>query len=621
MNPPASTATTTNASATSNSTALSKSTVTSATTKPTQMLSNANIIRLPSTGQSIASSLASLSTATSLAGVSKTLGILGTNVKTNIKMAITQAAGANKTANIVTSPKAVTQIPIQLGNQMKNQHITLAALNQLTAGKLAGTQINTSGGKTVQIISPAKGQSIKQQLLGAKSSVNTPILTSVTSTGQTIKVVSSAVTSTTTTPSTQYALVRAQLPSTSGGPAQTVTFIRAIGPNTSSTSGSTTVSVTPQQMAALLKGQQNGGPTQMQKVLNAAGNTGGQLRAQTPINVASSLKLAAAQNSPSKLVSVQLPQKVGGTTQMKTVTVGSLLGGKVNTNAVTTQSTSVSPMATLVSLSGVKAAASTTSLVNQFPAVRPPSITVLTKTTATPTPTTVTNTDAVTSTTTPVIDAVEKKPSVVDVIKVDSTTDEAGVKPCEAPEQGLSDVDVKPELDEAQKQPISSTDIKEEPKDETGDAVAPLEPPNVEDEEKPLQQPDVNGDVPLKEAPTPVTAESEEESKDGVSSSTADEENKMEVDQDEKPASSNDKMNQEEPDQSSESVAASTLAQLASIASDSNTAMNDMSNPLSTLAALASSSPIAVTPIVNGTSKSGNITTAAKKVSGWVELK
>jgi len=80
-------------------------------------------------------------------------------------------------------------------------------------------------------------------------------------------------------------------------------------------------------------------------------------------------------------------------------------------------------------------------------------------------------------------------------------------------------------------------------------------------------------------------------------------------------------MNQEEPDQSSESVAASTLAQLASIASDSNTAMNDMSNPLSTLAALASSSPIAVTPIVNGTSKSGNITTAAKKVSGWVELK
>ena len=309
------------------------------------MLTNANIIRLPSTGQSLASSLVNLSSVTSLAGVTKTLGILGSNAKTNIKMAITQAATAstNKT-NIVTSPKAVTQSLIQLGGQIKNQHLTLAALNQLTAGKLA---TSTTGAKTVQIISPAKGQTIKQQLVGAKQGVNMPILTSTASTASSIKVGSSGVT-TTTAQSTQYALVRAQLPSTSGGPAQTVTFIRAIGANSSSAAGNTTVSVTPQQMAALLKGQQNGAQSQIQKVLGAAAAPGtAQLRPQNPINVANSLKMAA-QNNSSKLVSVQIPQKVGGVTQMKTVTVGSILGGKVS-SAVTTQATHVSPMATLVS--------------------------------------------------------------------------------------------------------------------------------------------------------------------------------------------------------------------------------------------------------------------------------
>ena len=579
---------------------------TSSTTNANQVLANANIIRLPSTGQSLASSLVNLSSVTSLAGVTKTLGILGSNAKTNIKMAITQATSmsTNKT-NIVTSPKAVTQSLIQLGGQIKNQHLTLAALNQLTAGKLA---VSTAGTKTVQIISPAKGQTIKQQLVGSKQGVNMPILTSTASTASSIKVVSSGVT-TTTAQSTQYALVRAQLPSTSGGPAQTVTFIRAIGANSSSVAGNTTVSVTPQQMAALLKGQQNGAQSQIQKVLGAAVATGtGQLRPQNPINVANSLKLAA-QNSPSKLVSVQIPQKVGGVTQMKTVTVGSILGGKVS-SVVTTQATSVSPMATLVSASGTKTPSSGSSLVNQFPAVRPASITVLTKTATT---TSTTNVDGVTSMNRPLIEI-----SAVDQLKgsgvgsiMTSETDVDEVK------KEQVDGDMKPIVNAAL---LTSDKIKEEPNDVMGNIK------KVESEEGKPQT--AVGDVPMNdEAPatqpkdkvlgsttTTITGvgvnKTENATEEGVS--------KMEVDQDEKPpvvgaenpSENNDKAEQ---DQSSESVAATTLAQLASIASDASTpvSMNDMSNPLSTLAALASSSPIATAPLVNG-AKSVTLANAKK---------
>lgn len=503
-------------------------------------------------------------------------------------MAITQAATAstNKT-NIVTSPKAVTQSLIQLGGQIKNQHLTLAALNQLTAGKLA---TSTAGAKTVQIISPAKGQTIKQQLVGAKQGVNMPILTSTASTASSIKVVSSGVT-TTTAQSTQYALVRAQLPSTSGGPAQTVTFIRAIGANSSSAAGNTTVSVTPQQMAALLKGQQNGAQSQIQKVLGAVATPGtAQLRPQNPINVANSLKLAA-QNNSSKLVSVQIPQKVGGVTQMKTVTVGSILGGKVS-SAVTTQATNVSPMATLVSASGTKLVSTGSSLVNQFPAVRPASITVLNKTTAT-TSTTTTNSEGVTSTTGPLTETTStEQPKESDI---GSTV---------AGETEMKEVKQEPIDTGADSKPLLTTDeIKEEPSEVTGGDI------------KKVEGEDQKGDVPMDEA-APLTTT---QPKDEVSSSTATgvagatengAANKMEVDQDEKPpvvtaasqqGDGNDKKPAEQ-DQSSESVAATTLAQLASIAGDASTpaSVNDMSNPLSTLAALASSSPIATAPLVNG---------------------
>ena len=575
---------------------------TSTTTNANQVLTNANIIRLPSTGQSLASSLVNLSSVTSLAGVTKTLGILGSNAKTNIKMAITQAATAstNKT-NIVTSPKAVTQSLIQLGGQIKNQHLTLAALNQLTAGKLA---TSTTGAKTVQIISPAKGQTIKQQLVGAKQGVNMPILTSTASTASSIKVGSSAVT-TTTAQSTQYALVRAQLPSTSGGPAQTVTFIRAIGANSSSAAGNTTVSVTPQQMAALLKGQQNGAQSQIQKVLGAAAAAPGtaQLRPQNPINVANSLKMAA-QNNSSKLVSVQIPQKVGGVTQMKTVTVGSILGGKVS-SAVTTQATHVSPMATLVSASGTKLVSTGSSLVNQFPAVRPASITVLTKTTTT-TSTTSTNSESVTSTTGPLTEIPPAEPTAV--------TGEADVK----------EVKQEPGIDSAAdlKTLLNTDEIKEEPSEVVAGDI------------KKVEGEDQKADIPMDEAAPLITTQPKDEISSSTATGVTTTENgattsKMEIDQDEKPPVSVtaaqqgegvDKKQQQE--QSSESVAATTLAQLASIASDASTpaSVNDMSNPLSTLAALASSSPIATAPLVNG-AKVVTLANAKKVITFEFKLK
>ena len=582
-------------------------------TNTNQVLTNANIIRLPSTGTSLATSLVNLSSVTSLAGVTKTLGILGSSAKTNIKMAITQAtpASTNKT-NIVTSPKAVTQSLLQLGGQIKNQHLTLAALNQLTAGKL-GT--STAGTKTVQIISPAKGQSIKQQLVGAKQGINMPILTSTASTASAVKVVSSTVT-TTASPSTQYALVRAQLPSTSGGPAQTVTFIRAIGANSASAGGNTTVSVTPQQMAALLKGQQNGGQSQIQKVLGAAATSAGQLRPQNPINVASSLKLAAAQNSPSKLVSVQIPQKVGGITQMKTVTVGSILGGKVS-SVVTTQATHVSPMATLVSASGTKASSAGTSLVNQFPAVRPASVTVLTKTTATTSITMTNNVDGVTSTTLTEASATESKGSIT------TTKSEADVKEVKQ-EPLVEGIDFKPDS-------LINPDVI---KDEPNNAMMIKKDEPTPDEKPAIATSNGVGDVPMDEAPplqnvkSTIDEVSSSTSKDSPAAAACKATNQMEVDQDEKPAiattsntteSEADKKTDEQQNPSSESVAATTLAQLASIASDANKpAMNDMSNPLSTLAALASSSPIATAPLVNGT-KVVTTANASKKVSSFTK--
>lgn len=530
-------------------------------------------------------------------------------------MAVSQANVTNK-SGVVTSPKTVTQIPIQLGGQIKNQHITLAALNQLTAGKLAGTQINTTGGKTVQIISPAKSTGSKQQA-NSKPGTNNVILTqtsvssTTTTSAQAIKVVSSTGTTTSTTP-TQYALVRAQLPSSTGGPAQTVTFIRAIGPTASSgssTSGGTTVSVTPQQMAALLKGQQGVAQSQIQKVLSAAAG-GSQIRSPSPLNVANSLKLAATQNSPSKLVSVQFPTKISG-----------------KVNPLTTQSTTISPMGTLVS--APKPAASI-SLVNQFPAVKPSNTNILSKTKLT------------SSSATTIAVASNILPKEPNKLTADSTTSDVSL-------DNTASTANHSEKNEAEEK---SSD--EKPLDTAADTVTTTNVGVAQEENKP----DTNAvgdekpavDVPMEEQSAMTTTS------DSIDPSKAENEVKMDVDNipptpaGEKPALdditmtpdtttkpeesttdssidsstlNNADIKQEPADPSVESVAATTLAQLANIASNTSdvdtkstgSALADISsNPLSTLAALASSSAMASSPVVNGNTKPINLAAIAKKV-------
>ena len=110
-----------------------------------------------------------------------------------------------------------------------------------------------------------------------------------------------AVTASQGTTPTQYALVRAQIPGTGGGPPQTVTFIRAISPGGQAASGGATVTVTPQQMAALLRGQTTAlkGAAQSQ-VRNASPSTqGGTTAGLSTIRpvVATATSQAAANNS------------------------------------------------------------------------------------------------------------------------------------------------------------------------------------------------------------------------------------------------------------------------------------------------------------------------------------
>ena len=336
-------------------------------TTPAISLMNSSQIRLTSASSAQSVLMPGQSTTSSLT-FPKVLGLADSAVRPKLKMSISQATAAVKSTASVTNQKTLAHIPIQLGGQIKNQHITLAALNQLTAGKLSGAQVGTTGGKTVKIISPAKpGQHIRPHLnMSQKLGLNNPILSPVVSSSvalqQSLKLPVCGTATTTTSAATQYALVRAQVPGSGGAPPQTLTFIRAISPNSSSTSSGTTVTVTPQQMAALLKGQQ--GQTQIQKVLSAASG-GSPIRTSLTVNANTNLKAGSVQVTPSKIVSVQFPTKMAGNNPLKAVSMSSLLGTKI----LTTQSTNISPMATLVSGAGSKP--SSTSLVNQFPAVRP----------------------------------------------------------------------------------------------------------------------------------------------------------------------------------------------------------------------------------------------------------
>ena len=609
---------------------------------PTQLLGSnaAHVVRLPNAsvaGQSISATLAGQPMSTSLA-MPKTLGVADSTVKPKLKMSVTQVAAMAKSTSAITSPKTLTQIPIQLGGQVKNQHITLAALNQLTAGKLSagkltGTQVNTSIGKTVQIISPTKS-GIKQVQTSPKPGMNNPILSpqqQVVSTSvlsqQTLKVASTGATTTAaSSASTQYALVRAQLPGTGGAPPQTVTFIRAIGPNTSSTSGGTTVTVTPQQMAALLKGQQ--GQSQIQKVISAA--TGGsQLRAPAPMNAAGALKVGTSPANSSKLVSVQFPPRMAATNPLKNVNVSSLLGSKVGT--VTTQATNISPMATLVSGSGTKTP-SPISLVNQFPAVRPQLPSALTNIglsmlsnksqTASTLVTTMQASNSVTAllaansavTSTNVSTTAQPTTSVTSVVGAASPVMDA-ILSAEAAEE------VKPDTS-ANIAPVSAEEYAESTTESLSNGIKGIKPNDlcdnaaedcnieseVKEEGKLLGESKMEVDEPDKIAADekPVTSQEELDEKPDIS---------MNVEKNEENAVSVEAEIKLEPHDTSsvESAAATTLAQLATIANIPNipsrslsTTLPDISNnPLSTLAALASSSPIATgplgrAPLVNG---------------------
>lgn len=574
-------------------------------------------------GQSISSSLT----------FPKVLGLADSAARPKLKMSISQANAAVKSTTSVTNQKTLAQIPIQLGGQIKNQHITLAALNQLTAGKLSGSQVSTAGGKTVKIISPAKaGQTIRPQLniqqkLGLNNPITSPAVSSAVALQQSLKLPVCGTTATTTaTTATQYALVRAQVPGSGGAPPQTLTFIRAISPNTSSTAGGTTVTVTPQQMAALLKGQQ--GQTQIQKVLS--GTTGiTQVRPSLTANAGTNAKAGSVQVAPSKIVSVQFPTKMAGNNPLKSVSMGSLLGTKI----LTTQSTNISPMATLVSGAGTKS--SSTSLVNQFPAVRPqlPSglaaLSVLaasTKTQATSVTTqesfntavnltSITNLNNPTNNHAPVTLMVNPdtaaittnitNPSInsnpsgtpykLEVDKIDANNSD--IKAAVSENNGINNLP----MNQTENKPVTDNPIQEnnisnsniEMKDETKMEVDPIK----------------------KEQPAVLQNSLLTGMKDKVSTKVIDE------------------VKQEDP-ASVESAAATTLAHLASIAGSttniSNTLMNadstvlsaDISQtPLSTLAALASSSPIATGPIENlneispNKSLNGGLIDANKKVS------
>jgi len=577
----------------------------------------------------------------------KTLGISSV-LTPKLKMGLSQANIAQlKTSSVLSSIK--TSSPVQLaGGQMKNpQQISLAALNQLTAAKLN----QPMGSKSIQIISPAKstGQQIKKTLqvtpkTGLAGTVLSSPQSAVNTTTQQVKVVSP--TGTATSSATQYALVRAQLPGTGGAPPQTVTFIRAIGPNTSSTSGGTTVTVTPQQMAALLKGQQN--QNQMQKVLTAGTgpsqlrasaplNIGGQIRASAPLNIGGGIKLNSSPVSPSKVVSVQLPNYQ--TTKLATnplakVNVSSLLGTKMT--AVTTQAMSISPMATMVS--GVKSSAS--SLANQFPTVKPhfPSplsnLNMVTQagnktiiiTSKTPASGVTTPASGVTSTVTSnVLKVVSTLESSKPLITTTSTSNTAASTLIETTDNEIKlEAVVAPTIAAVNATPVVIGNADEMKTNETSIGVFNLDEKKVSDEL--LKTTDEPMDVDKGKEPMDVDkvkAEDQDEKKeikDALTSvplsipnellpliSSIPSETPVTDSAGVVPTDSIGAQIKEEPS-GVESIAASTLAQLATLAGQQTptkpnvTTQPDITNnPLSTLAALASSSPIATGPQDNTT--------------------
>ena len=543
-------------------------------------VNNVGNINKPISGTStLAQSLSSV--------LSKGMTGANTSLPAAIKSSVSVTSISGKSPNILSTMKAAAQVPVQLTTHAKTQQITLAALNQLASGKIVGSQIIGTAGKTVQIISQAKqGQPLKKSVQIGKTVANTaavsiPQITSNKLSNPSISGTSGAPTSA----ATQYALVRAQVPGTGGAPPQTVTFIRAIAPTSSSAAGSS-VTVTPNQMAVLLKSQQ--GQTQGQKVLNSATSMT-QVRPNTPVG----------HLSPSKIVSIQLPQKVVKTT-------GTIVGTKLS---ITTQSTTLSPMATLVSGAGVRFSScqnANSSLVSQFPTVKSSNAALLANiatvkgiivtTKALP----VSNTAAISSiasTEALIVSTSHSNPHTTisstsaEQQQVTSTT-HADLKPDESKngfvlhkENSSSEVGPLPVPDlnkrvEEETQPKSKIEA-----ESTTTEVKPMQVDAIKTEEKEIAiEPDIksltSANLDVKVGKDSVASINSLIPKNGIKH------------------------------EASESLAATTLAQLASLAGQQtstkqmSTSSNDISNdPLSTLAALASSSPIV--PTVNATDSNG----------------
>ena len=527
-------------------------------------------------------------TSTLAQGLSTVLGKGMTGANTSLPVAIKSSVSvtsiSGKSPIIFSTMKTAAQVPVQLTTHAKTQQITLAALNQLTSGKIAGSQIIGTAGKTVQIISQAKqGQPLKKSIQIGKTVANTAAASIPQITSNKLSNISISGTSgTQTSAATQYALVRAQVPGTGGAPPQTVTFIRAIAPTSGSAAGSS-VTVTPNQMTVLLNSQQ--GQTQGQKVLNSATSVT-QVRPNTPVG----------HLSPSKIVSIQLPQKVVKTT-------GTIVGTKLS---ITTQSTTLSPMATLVSGAGVRFNScqnANSSLVSQFPTVKSSNAALLANIAAVKGIIVTTKAMPVSSTA-----AISSFASTeTSSVSTSNSNPHTTISSTSADQQQVTSTthaDLKP--DESENGCVS---LKESSSDEAGPLLVSNANKRVEETQSKSKTEEESTTTEVE--PMQVDAIKKEEKEiaiePGIKSLTS---ANLDVKIGKDSVASIHSLIPENgiKHEASESLAATTLAQLASLAGQQtkqiSTLSNDISNnPLSTLAALASSSPIV--PTVNATDSNG----------------
>eukprot|EP00794_Sanderia_malayensis_P006886 gene6886-7661_t len=273
----------------------------------------------------------------------------------------------------VTSSVGNKPLSVQMAGQQGSPKVIL---NQTSSSNTTGQAANLSKlktmpvhgqlrGNTSPIIRPQAPNAVGQRPANPLMTVQRPAAVA----GQTaLKSVAATVASksVTTVPGapgaapTQYALVRAQIPGTAGGPPQTVTFIRAISPGGQAGSGGATVTVTPQQMAALLRGQTTA----------LKGSAQAQVRAVTPSTQGvTTAGLASTKQPPTTLIPVAAATAKSATSKpvaSKPVAQLSSSTTKQSSIQIATSSASVDSIATVGT--ALKVPASTA---NSKPAVNP----------------------------------------------------------------------------------------------------------------------------------------------------------------------------------------------------------------------------------------------------------